>query len=121
MRAVLVLLTLWATPALAQRGGCGLGNGLRPLDAVEQRLAQPLAGLTEGRAEAERSAAELREAARWLAGCGCRRLVAQTEEAAALAELAQSEASAAGVARRLDRARFSLRLARESAGREGCT
>lgn len=119
MRALL-LFALLATPALAQRGGCGLGLGLRPLDAVEQRLAQPPAGLLEGRATAAETAATLREAAGWLAGCGCRRLAEQAQEAAALAELAQSEASFAGVARRLERARFSLRLARESAGSVGC-
>jgi hypothetical protein len=112
---------LLATPAQAQRGGCGLGLGLQGLDSAEHRLATPAASLLEARDLASAVAAELYAAARQLAGCGCRRLAEQAEEAARTAEQAASESSVIALRRSLDRARFSVELARQRAGRDGCS
>jgi hypothetical protein len=106
--------------AWAQRGGCGLGNGLHGLEAAERSLAVSMTSLPEGRDQAAQASGQLHEATRWLSGCGCRRLAEQAQEAAGIAEQGMSESSIAALRRTLDRARFSLSLARERAEREGC-
>ncbi len=116
-----LLLMLAATPCSAQRGGCGLGLGLAALAEAEHLLAAPSPGLEAGRDQAAQASAQLHEARLSLQGCGCRRVAEQAGEAAGLAEQARSQASVADLRRSLDRARFSLRLARERAGRDGCS
>ncbi len=116
------LFALWllAAPAQAQRGGCGLVAALGVLDSTDQALAQPPQSLAGARALATTAGADLHQAATSLRGCGCPALAEQATEAAALAEQGMAAASVTEASRTLDRARFSLRLARERAGREGC-
>ena len=121
-RAALALLALLAAaPALAQRGGCGLGVGLDSLREAERGLAAPPTSLTSGREEAAATAARLHGAAASLAGCGCRQAALHASEAAGLAEQAGSEASLERLRRSLDRARFSVGLARGRLDRQGCS
>ncbi len=114
-----------ADAARAQRAGCGLGLGLEAMRAADRTLAQAprIPSLAAGRATAAAAADRLHGAAAALSscGCGCARAAADAEEAAALADAAGSEASVARVAAALDRARFSLRLARERLDRDGCS
>ena len=121
MRPLLALLLLLASPAWAQRGGCGLGEGLAGLASAEEMLAAPSPGLEAGRDQAAQASAGLYQAQATLLRCGCRRLAEPVAEAAGLADQARSQASMADLRRSLDRARFSLRLAREKAGRDGCS
>ncbi|WP_165982932.1 hypothetical protein, partial [Dankookia rubra] len=69
---------------------------------------------------AEAAAAALAEAAGRLEGCGCRLAAEPVREAAGLAERARSEASVYRLRGALDRARFSLGLARDRLDRRGC-
>jgi hypothetical protein len=119
--ALALLALLAAPPALAQRGGCGLGAGLDALREAERGLAVPPASLTAGREEAAAMAARLHGAAASLAGCGCRQAALHAAEAAGLAEQAGSEASLERLRRSLDRARFSAGLARGRLDRQGCS
>ena len=84
-------------------------------------LAAPVAGLAAGRDAATAAHDHLRAATTILADCACRRAAEDAGEAAMLAETATAEHSAARIAAALERARFSLRLAQERLGREGCS
>lgn len=118
--AALAPLLALAPPAAAQRPRCGFGAALAALGTAERTMARPVEGLSAGRAQAGAAAAALGEAMAGLQGCGCRRAAEDAADAALLAEAATAEASAPAVAARLDRAGFSVRLARERLGREGC-
>ena len=119
--ALLVALTLAATPATAQRPRCGYGEALAALRAAETLLAQPVASLSTGRDQAAAAHDHLRDATGVLQGCACHRAAEDAGEASALAEQASAEHSAARIATTLHRAAFSLRLARERLSREGCS
>lgn len=116
-----LLVCLDASPAFAQWPRCGFGEGLAALREAERALAAPVTGLAAGREAAAAIHDHLRGAATVLADCACRRAAEDTAEAATLAETATAEHSAARIAAALERARFSLRLARERLGREGCS
>ncbi|WP_135468814.1 hypothetical protein [Crenalkalicoccus roseus] len=121
-RAAAALLLLLAWPAAAQRGGCGFGEGLAALAAAERALrgAPELPSLSAGRALAAEAGERLRAGAGILAGCGCARAAEEAAEAALLAEQAGSEVELARLRATLDRARFSLSLARQRLDRTGC-
>ncbi len=111
---------LLAPPAAAQRPRCGYGEALAAMQVAEERLALLPDGLDAARSTAEAVAGGLRGSASGMAGCGCTRLAEAVGEAAGIAEPAISAASVAEARVRLERARFSLGLARRAAGREGC-
>ena len=56
-----------------------------------------------------------------LRGCGCHQLADQAGEAGGIAEGARAAADVPALLRTLERARYALRLARDRAGREGCS
>jgi hypothetical protein len=122
---VLVLIGL-AAPAAAQRPRCGFGEGLEALRMADQALAAalarqpPAAGLLAGREALQDAADRLRAAEARLAGCGCPRAAADAGDAATAAEQGQGEAGVPRQAAAMDRARFSIRLARERLDRAGC-
>jgi hypothetical protein len=118
--ALLALLLALAGPALAQRGGCGLGLGLQAMAGADQLLAAEVTGLAAGREQAGAAVASLAEAAARLQGCGCRRVADQVAEAGGIAESARAAAEVPALRRTLERARHALGLARERAGRDGC-
>ena len=108
-------------PAAAQRSGCGFGEGLAALRVADPILARLAEALSAGREAGAAAAERLRAARTVLAGCGCRRAASDAGEAAMLAEQAGGEASLPRLAATLERARFSLRLARERLDRAGCS
>jgi hypothetical protein len=117
-----LVASLPCLPAVAQRAGCGFGAGLEGMRAAARALAEPpRPSLVAGRDLAGATATRLREAAAVLDGCGCRQAAAGVGEAAALSEEAQAQSSLDGLRRLLDRAGFSLRLARERLDRQGCS
>jgi len=122
--ACLALLALLAAlPAQAQRSRCGFGLGLEGLRTADRMLAEAAASssLTAGREAAGAIAARLHEVAGRLSGCGCHQAADHAAEAAGLADQAGNEAGIARLRRSLDRARFSLTLARERLDRAGCS
>ncbi|MDO9709161.1 hypothetical protein [Paracraurococcus lichenis] len=123
MIPALLAALLLALPAAAQAPRCGFGLGLEALRGAERQVQAGLAAgdLPAGRAAAEAAAASLEEAATRLGGCGCAQAAGFAREAQGLAEQARSEAVPERIARALDRARFSLGLARERLERRGCS
>lgn len=120
-RAACLLLLALPANAAAQRPRCGYGEALSALRDAAAAAAVPVTGLADGRDRAGSVHADLRTATEVLQGCGCRRAAADTADAALLAETAAHQPSAAAIAQGLERAGFSLRLARERLGREGCS
>lgn len=112
---------LLISPALAQRAGCGFGSALERLGEADRMLAAVPESLPAGRTAGTAAGSSLRQATATLAGCGCHQAADHATEAAGLAEQATAEANLARVRGALDRARFSLRLARERLGRQGCS
>lgn len=117
--ALALLLTL---PAAAQAPRCGFGLGLEALRSADRAIQDGIAAATllPGRRAAEAAATALADATGRLEGCGCRLAGELTREATGLAELARSEVSPDRLRRALDRARFSLTLARDRLDRQGC-
>ncbi len=123
MIRLLLALLLAATPAAAQRGGCGFGLGLDALRTAGSALRDGMAAgsMAAGRAAAEAAAGQLADAATRLDGCGCDQAAGHARDAARLAEEAGAAASLDHIRRTLDRAGFSAGLARERLERQGCS
>jgi MoxR-like ATPase len=119
---VVLVFLLMALPAAAQRPGCGLGQGLAALDAAERAMAGAAraTALLPLRDAAGRATSRLEEAARILAGCGCRRMAEQAAEGAGIAAGAVPASDPATIRRLLERARFSGDQARTIRDREAC-
>jgi len=121
-RLALPVLLLLATPALAQRPGCGFGLGLAALRQAGSGLeaAARAASLLTGLDTAAAVAPVLADATSRLAGCGCARAAAEAGDAAGLAEQARSEATLDRLRATLDRARFFVSRARHRLDTRGC-
>lgn len=119
----LIVLLLLASPVAAQRSGCGMGMGLDALRTAERALRDGAGAgsLSAGREAGGSAADRLTEAAATLGGCGCRQVAGHLQEAAGIAEEVRAEASLERLRRLLDRAGFSLRLAQQRLGRQGCS
>lgn len=122
-RLALPLLLALVPGAAAQRPGCDYGAALADLAAADraQAAAPGWRDLAAAREGAAGMAARLRAAEATLAGCGCALAAGAAGEAAAVAEAAGSESGLPGIRARLDRAGFSLRLARERLAGRGCS
>jgi len=122
MRRALILVAL--APLLMAQGLprplCGFGAGLSHLREVERDTAQPVTGVTEGRARGERMLASLNGAFSTFRDCGCPRLAELAAEAATVAQSGPSEASVSRLTQVFSQIRFRTQLAREQSERQGC-
>lgn len=119
--SAMLAAVLLISPVSAQRAGCGFGTALVGLGEADQVLAAVPESLPAGRAAGAAASSGLQQATATLAGCGCHQAADHATEAAGLAEQATAGDSLPQVRGALDRARFSLRLARERLGRQGCS
>ncbi|MBY0339451.1 MAG: hypothetical protein K2X11_22760 [Acetobacteraceae bacterium] len=122
MRLVLILL---AAPLLMAQGNlprpqCGFGEGLSRLRGAERDAGRPVAGLVDGRAQAEGVMGDLEAAAATFRACGCPRLAEMTAEAATVAGAATAEASAQRIQQVLGQTQSRARLARQVFESGGC-
>jgi len=121
IRALLLLVVL-AAPAAAQRPQCGFGLGLQALREADRalRAGSVAPDLPAGRAAAEAAVAALKVSLGQFHGCGCAQVIQPVQDAAGLVEQASIETTTDRIRRVLERARFSLDLARQRLDREGC-
>ena len=121
IRALVLLLLALPATATGQRPRCGYGEALSALRNAEAAVMRPVTGLANGRDLAGGVHADLRTATAVLQGCGCQRAAQDAADATLLAETAAQQGSAQAIAAGLGRAGFSMRMARERLGREGCS